>query len=73
MQDDCDLCKDGLFPNYGPAPHKCFYKIDGASVGESRPDLIETWPPNFTEDPDVPGLGVYECPNCYPKKLSEAA
>lgn len=27
-------------------------------------ERLEEWPLNFTEDPECPGLGVYQCPRC---------
>lgn len=66
----CKLCKDGAYPHYGVAPHKCFYKIPGAVIGESELLPEAQWPPYFTEDPQVPGLGVWECPNCYANDIN---
>ena len=64
----CEMCinEDGepIFPSYGPAPHTCFHRIPGASLGESIPQNRSEWPTNFKEDPDCTGLGTYWCPSC---------
>lgn len=64
----CELCTDPngvpCFPDYGPAPHTCFYKIPGAVIGQSVVLPREQWPDNFREDPDFPGMGTYWCPHC---------
>jgi len=60
----CRVCDDCL-PNYGVAPHECFYKI-GKPIGQSRVLPESEWPPNFEPDPDAPGLGTYHCPACDP-------
>jgi hypothetical protein len=64
----CEFCTDpdGLpcFPSYGVAPHTCFYKIPGATIGQSIVLPREEWPDNFKEDPDEPGHGTYWCPHC---------
>lgn len=44
---------------YGVGPHVCFYKIPGASIGESQPLPEPEWPENFEPDPDCHGLGVW--------------
>jgi hypothetical protein len=64
----CQHCTDDeglpLYPSYGPAPHTCFYKIPGATIGQSQPLPPEQWPAGFTEDPDCKGLGTYWCEHC---------
>lgn len=50
------------FCHYGPAPHVCFYKIPGASMGMSKTLPENEWPENFEPDADVPGLGIHH--NC---------
>lgn len=63
----CFYCADPdgepCFPQYGPAPHRCFYLI-GKPMGQSEPLPSDQWPSNFLEDPDSPGLGTYWCPYC---------
>lgn len=62
---DCiDPDGEKCYPSYGVAPHLCFYKVPGATVGESLLLPKEQWPSNFIEDPDVPGCGVWFCPTC---------
>lgn len=56
MRECCDQCDDGdghcVFPYYGVAPHT-----------HALPR--EQWGPNFREDPESPGQGVYmRCPHC---------
>lgn len=58
-----------MYPNYGIAPHK--HDLSGGSfIGSTRTLPKEEWPPNFFEDPDEPGLGVYECPECLGRSFS---
>jgi hypothetical protein len=63
----CEYCIDpngeDCYPQYGPAPHECFYK-KGTPIGSSTVLPKEHWPDNFIEDPDVPGLGTWYCPHC---------
>lgn len=58
----CGKCDDGSYPVYGVGPHRCFYKIPGAIIGES--EVIDDLPDNYVEDKDCPGLGVWYCPEC---------
>jgi hypothetical protein len=79
MTDRCDECEDGIYPHYGAAPGTtCGFMRMVADIqagvpepkyiaGFSDPAPHEEWPPNFHEDPECPGLGVYECPRCYGK------
>lgn len=71
----CDHCTtdDGtcVFPYYGVAPHRCFWTIPGATVGESRELPESEWPENFRLDPETgpatgaPRGGVYtHCLEC---------
>jgi hypothetical protein len=64
----CEMCTDpdgnSCFPDYGPAPHTCFYKIPGAAIGQSVTLPRDQWPDNFQEDPEVPGCGTYWCSHC---------
>lgn len=64
----CEHCRsdDGelLYPHYGVGPHRCFYKIPGAIVGQSEPLQPGQWPENYREDPDVPGMGIWWCGAC---------
>lgn len=62
-RDGCDAEDCGCYPHYGVAPHDCFWRI-GKPFGESRVHPRSSWPANFIEDPDVPGLGTYLCPSC---------
>lgn len=55
---------DPCFPMYGPAPHTCFFRLDGVTIGGSVPAPREEWPDNFVEGPEVPGLGTWYCPHC---------
>jgi hypothetical protein len=63
----CQHCTDKngtpCLPSYGPAPHRCFYKI-GKPTGQSEVLPEDQWPEGFTEDPDEPGLGTYWCTSC---------
>jgi hypothetical protein len=71
----CEQCNDGdgrsIYPLYGVAPHTCFYKIPGATIGQSV-ELPETdWPANFVLDPESgaatgsPRTGVWtHCLHC---------
>lgn len=65
----CPSCfdpEDGtrLYPHYGVGPHLCFYKIPGAMLGQSALLPPAAWPPNYEEDPDAPGHGIWWCPEC---------
>lgn len=64
----CPACVDedggALYPCYGVGPHRCFYKIPGAQVGQSEPLPREEWPANYIEDAECPGMGTYWCPAC---------
>ncbi len=69
----CEKCDDGegssIFPMYGVAPHTCYYKIQGAVIGESVEIAASLWPANFEldESDDGPGVrcGVYtHCLHC---------
>lgn len=55
---------DPCYPSYGPAPHECFFRIPGATIGQSRILPREEWPDNFVQDPDVPECGTWYCPHC---------
>ena len=71
----CQHCDDGdgncVFPYYGVAPH--IHADTGreshldplALIGSTRTLPRDQWGPNFREDPDSPGEGVYmRCPAC---------
>lgn len=68
----CDRCNDGdgncAYPYYGVAPHECYWRKPGGfnnPLGISTVNPSETWPENFSEDPDQPGNGTYtHCLNC---------
>jgi len=64
----CPDCKDSdgnvVYPQYGVGPHKCFYKIEGAVLGDSELLPKDLWPDNFIEDPDCKECGVWFCPTC---------
>jgi len=78
-------CKNqecNLYPYYGVAPHKCFYKLGkDKTIGESELIPSNKWPKNFVvevEDGETEesakypsACGVYYCPDCLngkPKK-----
>lgn len=67
----CGTCKDGGYPHYGVGPHICFYKIEGAVIGQSAP--LPDKPDNYVEDPQCPGLGVWFCPECKSGMASQNA
>ena len=64
----CEFCTDpeGMpcFPVYGVGPHKCFWRIPGAVIGQSEPLPQDEWPSNYLEDESCPGMGIYWCPHC---------
>lgn len=64
----CEHCTDPdgapCYPSYGVAPHTCFYKIPGATIGQSVLLPRDQWPDNFIEAEQDPGHGIYWCPNC---------
>jgi hypothetical protein len=65
----CPACTDPdtgepLLPVYGVAPHTCFYKIPGATMGQSVVLPRDQWPANFHEDPENPGCGIWSCEHC---------
>ncbi|WP_233875291.1 hypothetical protein [Paraburkholderia adhaesiva] len=64
----CQTCGDGeQLPQYGVAPHECFYRL-GLAIGQSRLKPASEWPDNFELDPESDGqLGIYHCPACGPK------
>jgi len=69
MNKYCDKCHNGegdtIYPDYGVAPHECYYKKPGGQVGDSTLLPKSEWPKNFVEDVDCPGLGIYtHCLNC---------
>lgn len=62
----CEICDDSegqcVFPYYGLAPHT---HKPGPMIGSTVVDDKATWPENFTEDPEWPGMGTYtHCPLC---------
>jgi len=63
----CNHCDDGdgrcVYPYYGVAPH-C-HNDNGCMVGSTIEKPKNEWPKNFTEDPEVRGLGTYTyCLSC---------
>jgi len=62
----CQSEKHEWFPQYGVAPHTHDLS-SGSFIGSTRVTPKSEWPPNFTEDPEVPGCGTYECPDCLGK------
>lgn len=68
MSFKCETCEDGtFFPQYGVAPHECFYKI-GKPIGGSQLLPKEQWPSNFEPDPESNNqCGMWHCPDCGPK------
>lgn len=69
-------CQD--FPQYGTAPHECYWRKPGGfeanPLGTSTIDPVSEWPDNFLAEVDLSispeqnlkwGLcGVYYCPSC---------
>lgn len=45
--------------HYGPAPHKCFYQIQGAAIGQSVTLPESEFPESYEPDPDNEGLGIH--------------
>lgn len=66
----CENCIDPdgarCFPVYGLAPHKHFTDlIDGVKVLGTSFAPKDTWPENFSPDPEDDTLGTYtHCPEC---------
>ena len=63
----CEMCDDGdghcVFPYYGVAPHT--HDTRNGWIGSTRLVPRDQWGPNFREDPDCEGSGVYmRCPHC---------
>jgi hypothetical protein len=55
------------YPYYGMAPHKhkgVQWDVPRTILGSTVIEPKESWPRNFTEDPECPGLGVWSCPEC---------
>ncbi len=72
----CEYCNDGdgvcVFPYYGVAPHT--HATCDTTVPAISTVLMpkSEWPDNFTEDPEVPGLGTYtHCPHCGAPAVSQ--
>lgn len=66
--EDCEI-----YPYYGVAPHKCYYKRGPEfTIGQSEILPVKTWPKNFIPDLEpgeaaetaVAPCGVYYCPDC---------
>lgn len=62
----CNHCNDGegecAYPYYGLAPHSHEGKY---WIGSTVMDDKSTWPENFKEDPDCPGMGTFKyCAHC---------
>lgn len=68
-----DKCKDPnheWYPYYGVAPHT--HDLSGGSfIGSTRVEPKEKWPPNFKEDEEAPGCGVFYCPGCVASDVSQ--
>lgn len=75
MKNCCEQCDDGdgncVYPYYGAAPHKCFWKIgDGKTLITSQELPQSEWPENFKPETEpnpggYPGTGIYtHCLNC---------
>ena len=63
----CNHCDDGdgecVYPYYGVAPHH--HNDNGCMIGSTILKHESKWPKNFTEDPEVRGLGTYTfCLSC---------
>ncbi|HGL4258445.1 TPA: hypothetical protein ACKE3D_002125 [Burkholderia dolosa] len=65
---ECATCNNGeLLPQYGVAPHDCFYKL-GKSMGQSVTHPRDSWPSNFELDAESNGqCGIFHCPDCGPR------
>ena len=59
----CEYEGHDFYPQYGVAPHDHDLS-KGSFIGSTVMKPRKEWPPNFTEDPEVPGCGTYECPEC---------
>lgn len=64
MNKECTNQYCDLFPHYGLAPHNHDLNKTGSFIGSTKMKYKKTWPKNFTEDPQEPGLGTYVCPGC---------
>lgn len=55
-----------VYPIYGLAPHQHNTKKTGGSfIGSTELEDRNTWPENFSEDPEAEGCGIYQyCPTC---------
>ena len=71
----CDDPMHEYFPQYGVAPHECFYKRGPEyTIGQSLLKPRDEWPDNFIlevepdEDPATitypNACGVFYCPTC---------
>lgn len=63
----CDYEGHEFYPQYGIAPHTHDIGKDPKNIsfiGSTVMKPRKEWPPNFTEDPEEPGLGTYQCPKC---------
>jgi hypothetical protein len=49
---------------YGMAPHGHGMSRTGSIIGSTVVQPKDTWPPNFTPDPDADGCGVWTCEQC---------
>jgi len=67
----CEMCDDGdgnsAYPYYGVAPHTHNWpEVAQGKMMVTKLEPKETWPANFSEDPEAPGCGVYMwCPHCH--------
>ena len=53
------------FPQYGVGPHRHDLSTNGSFLNSTVPLRKEDWPKNYSEDPEVPGCGIYVCPECF--------
>ena len=62
----CEYCDDGdgfcIYPYYGVGPHKHVALTSGQLhqyIGTTQMLPKESWPANYKEDADCPGLGTF--------------
>jgi predicted RNase H-like HicB family nuclease len=71
---ECDgRTERSVYPYWGRAPggDRVYFTESGIAFAQGAADPPETWPAHFTEDPEMPGFGSYQCPTCFGKEESE--
>jgi len=60
------ICKEchGQPLRYGMAPHHHDIKRTGSIIGSTVLVPKESWPKNFSPDPEEEGAGIYTCEHC---------